>query len=301
MKPLSSLLALWLLQIVASHAATYVPVGSSSTLWNPIVGNFDYHVDQQTGGTTQPSSSDIVGGTGTNYGFLVAFNDNGNVNSIDGTMGFRVRLDTNGGTDKNPAFNAVAWVGIDADASGSIDVFLGANFQGGNSQLEIRASGGGANISPSTTTIANTAFKTYTLDTIEDATPANYNYRPVNFLTDGGNTDDLTQNTSGDTDFYLSFNIPFADVVQFLGALQNPKTPINITDKTPLRFVVMTATQANALNQDIGGVDDNNFNPGDTWEVIGGLTPPYTPVPEPSNSLLLLGSLTAGCLIRRRR
>lgn len=294
MKPLTSILALWLLQIGASHAAAYVPVGSSSTLWKPIVGNYDYHVDQQTG----QADGDIVGGTGINYGFLVSFYDNNTVSSIDGSMSFRVRLDDAGGNKNNPTPTNVLWVGIDADTDGDIDVFLGANFQGGGSGLlEIRAPGTGLNISPSTTTISNTTFRSYTLDTIEDATPANYNYRPVNFLTDGGDTNDLTQTTSGDPDYYLSFNIPFADVVQFLGALQNP---INITDKTPLRFVVATSTQVNSLNQDIGGLP-KNFDDTKTWEDLGGFTPPYTPVPEPSSTLLLLGSLTGGCLIRRRR
>ncbi len=291
MKPLSAFLSLWLLQLNTAQAVVYVD--GSTTDWTPMLGNFDYHVDQQTG----QSDGDIVGGTGANYGYLVAFNNNGNVSSIDGTLGFRVRLDDHGGNNNNPQPTNVIWVGIDANTDGDIDVFLGANFQGSNSQLEIRAPGSGLNISPSTTTIANTAYKTYTLDTIEDVSPANFSYRPVNFLTDGGNTNDLTQSTSGDPDYYLSFMIPFADIVAFLGSLQ---TPINITDTSPLRFVVATSTQVNSLNQDIGGVA-GGVNSSTTWENIGGFTPPYNPVPEPSGSMLLLGSLTGACFIRRRR
>jgi hypothetical protein len=192
----------------------------------------------------------------------------------------------------------VIWVGIDANTDGNLDVFLGANFQGGGAgTLEIRAPGDNLNISPSTTSISNTPYTTYTLDTIEDVTPANFSYRPVNFLTDGGNTNDLTQTSSGDPDYYLSFMIPFADLVAYLGSLQ---TPINSTDTSPLRFMVATSTQVNSLNQDIGGVSGGVNSP-TTWEDLGGFTPPYNPVPEPSGSMLLLGSLAAGCFIRRRR
>jgi hypothetical protein len=293
MKPLSSLFSLWLLQLGVSQAVVYVD-GSSNT-WIPMVGNYDYHVDQQTG----QADGDIVGGTGTNYGFLVAFNNNGNVSSIDGTIGFRVRLDEQGGTKNNPQPTNVLWVGIDANTDGKLDVFLGANFQGGGAgTLEIRAPGTGANISPSTTTISNSPYKTYTLDKIEDATPANFSYRAVNFLTDGGDTNDVTQNTTGDPDFYESFMIPFADIVTYLGSLS---TPINIIDTTPLRFVVATSTQVNSLNQDIGGLN-GGANSTIRWDAPGGgLSTPYTPVPEPSSSALLIGALAGGCFVRRRR
>jgi hypothetical protein len=292
MKPLSSLLAVWLLQFGAAQAVVYVD-GSSNT-WKPMIGNYDYHVDQQTG----QADGDIVGGTGINYGFLVAFNNNGNVSSIDGTIGFRVRLDEHGGNNSNPQPTNVLWVGIDANTDGKLDVFLGANFQGGGAgTLEIRAPGAGLNISPNTTTISNSAYKTYALDNIEDATPANFSYRAVNFLTDGGDTNDLTQTTTGDPDYYESFMIPFADLVAYLGSLSSP---INITDTTPLRFVVATSTQVNSLNQDIGGLP-KNFDGSQTWENLGGISTPYTPVPEPSSSVLLLGTLAGFSLVRRRR
>lgn len=294
MKPLSILMPLWLAQLGAAGAAAYVPVAGSSTLWTPMVGNFDYQADQQTG----QAEADIVGGTGINHGFLVAFHGNDTVSSIDGTLAFRVRLDAADGPPNAPQYTGLLWVGIDGDTDGDIDLFVGANMQGSASSnaIELRNPGSDLNISPSTTSISSSAYKSYSLDTIEDATRANYNYRPVDFATDGGNTNDLTQATSGDPDYYLSFMVPFADIVEYLGSLPNP---IQIDDATTLRFVVATARQSNRLNQDIGGLP-KNFDDTQTWENLGGFTPPYTPVPEPSG-ILVLGSLATGCLLRRRR
>ena len=261
-----------------------------------MIGNFDYHADQQTGNS--PVSSDIVGGEGDNYGFLIAFNDNGSVNSIDGSLGFRVRLDKPDQDGNNPAeFDNVLWVAIDANGNGSLDVFLAANFAGSTSAIQIWAPGNDSNTSPSTTSIASTPYQSYTVDSIEDVTVANYNYRAVDIQADGGTTNDVTTGTADDTDYYLSFMVPFADIVQYLGSLA---APINITDQTSLRFVVATSTQDNSLNQDLGGLP-NNFDDTQSWQNLGGFTPPYTPVPEPSGSLLLLGSLAGGCLFRRRR
>lgn len=257
-------------------------------MWTPFTGNYDYLTDQQTG---QPDS-DIVGGTTSDFGFFVAFDDNGISSSTDGSLGFRIRFDA-AGDNKNPAnFKGFAWVGIDADLNGSIDAFLGLNFQGNSSSIEIIDSGSGANTSPSTTTISNSAYKTYATST------SNYDYRQVNYLTDGGTTNDMTPLSTGDPDYYASFLVPFADVAAFLAGKS-----INITDQTPLRYVVATSTQANSLNQDLGGVN-GGVNSTTTWEALGGfsqtVTANGTVVPEPTTGLLALFSV-ASLVIRRRR
>jgi hypothetical protein len=87
--------------IGSAHAA--ISVAGSSTLWTAIPGNYDYLIDHQTG---QPAG-DIVG-SGTNYGFFVTFDNNGNASRADGTLGFRIRLDAAGGTGSSPAFDRVA-------------------------------------------------------------------------------------------------------------------------------------------------------------------------------------------------
>ncbi len=255
------------------------------------MGNYDTPADQQGS-----ASGDIVG-TGTNYGLFVTFNNNGTASNTDGTLGFRIRLDVAGGQNNNPSFGRVAWIGIDADLSGTVDVFLGVNFSGSSANIAIYGAGTGTNNSPSTTSIAAAAYKTFT---ISETPTGNYNYRPVSFATDGGTTNDVTTATTGDPDYYVSFMVPFADVTAFLATKL-----INITDQNPMRYVSATSTQPNSLNQDLGGVDDNTANLSNTWSQLGGFSQTVNAggtvvVPEPSTSFLVLSALAAG-LVRRRR
>jgi hypothetical protein len=223
---------------------------------------------------------------------LVTFDDLGTTNPNDGILGFRLRLDASGGPTNKPAFDRVAWIGIDADINGSIDVFLGLNLQGSSSEIGVFAPGTGANTSPSTTSIAASAFQTYAL------TNANYNYRAVEFTTDGGTLNDVTTSTLNDPDYYVSFMVPFNDVTAFL----NTKS-ISINDTSPLRYVSATSTQTNSLNQDLGGVD-GGVNSTTTWVDLGGFTQVVTVdgnlVPEPSTGLLALVAALGTCCLRRR-
>jgi hypothetical protein len=93
--------------------------------------------------------------------------------------------------------------------------------------------------------------------------------------------------------------VPFADVVAFLAGKS-----VNITDQSPLRFVATTSTLATGINMDLGGVD-GGVNSTVTWENLGGFTQIIdssgNAVPEPSSSLMLVASLAAGTLVRKRR
>jgi hypothetical protein len=261
-------------------------VSDSSTLWTTIPGNYDFFTDQQTGQT----QGDIVGST-NDPGFFTTFNSNGNTSNTDGTLGFRLRLDKAGNANQ---FDRVAWIGIDADLNGSLDAFVGVNYSGSTQEITIRDAGAGANNSPSTTTISNSAAFTYT------PSATNYNYRPVNFSTDGGTTNDSTG--SGDPDYYLSFLINFADLVSFLGTQQKPDLSFfSINDSTSLRYVLATSTNVNALNQDLGGINGmpNGASANQTWTQLGGFSP-VLPIPEPSSAMLVcLTNLFF--LLRRKR
>ncbi len=271
----------------AFSAEAQVPLVGPTTEWVSLGPDYDFFGDQQTG----DSASDIVG-TAADAGFLTAFDDAGTPSLTDGSIGFRIRLDDAGGNGGNPSFERNLWVGIDADLNGSVDVFLGVDRQGNANELAIYAPGSGQNISPSTTTIANSPYTTYAISA------ANYHYRPVDFTTDGGTTNDLTTGSTGDPDYYLSFLVPFADVVSFLS---DPPLSLSIDQTTPLRYVVATSTQNNKLNQDIGGVD-GGVNSTTTWEDLGGFTPTVNPtgevVPEPSVAILLAA---AWALVSLRR
>jgi hypothetical protein len=267
----------------SAHAA--VSIAGSSSLWTPISGNYDYLIDHQTG---QPAG-DIVG-AGTNYGFFVTFDNNDDASHSDGTLGFRIRLDAPGGST-TPTFDRVAWVGVDANGNGSVDLFFGVSTQGSTSTLGIYAPGTSANTSPKTTSISASAAYSYAI------TSANYNYRAVNFATDGGTSNDLTTASTGDPDYYLSFTIPFADIAAYLGL--NPSD----ADQRPLRYVLATSTQHNTLNQDLGGVN-GGVNSITTWDQLGGFTPAMnasgTLIPEPSTALLIACGLTFAASRRRR-
>jgi hypothetical protein len=62
---------------------------------------------------------------------------------------------------------------------------------------------------------------------------------------------------------------------------------VAIDQRSPLRYVVATSTQANSLNEDLNGIP-RNFVASLTWQQLGGLSASAAPVPEPE-SLALVG------------
>ena len=252
-----------------------------------MIGNYDKTGDQIGGG-------DMVG-SGTDYGLFMTFNDSGSSSNTDGTIGFRIRLGEAGATNPTPALKAAAWIGIDADLNGSVDVFIGVNFSGSSNTFAIYDAGTGANNSPSTTTVSGTPYNLgYAIS------PLNYNYRAVDSgsTKDGGNTNDAATGNSK-PDYYVSFMLPFADVVGFLAT-----QAININDQTPLRYISATSSSANNLNGDYGGMDGSP-NPAATWESLGGFSQIVNSsgtvvVPETSTPLLALAGL-AIVVSRRKR
>jgi hypothetical protein len=262
-----------------------------------MIGNYDQIADQQGN-----IGGDIVG-SGTNFGLFMTFNDNGSALSTDGTLGFRIRLDVATPPANKPVFDRAAWIGIDADLNGSVDVFIGVNQSGSAASLGIYGTGSGANTSPSTTTISSTPYNNPTNTNPDYIIGANnFNFRAVDFgpTKDGGTTNDVTTATSGDPDFYVSIMVPFADVVGFLATKS-----ININDQTALRYVAATSTSGNNLNQDLGGVNGGTGSTS-TWEALGGFTQVVNSsgtvvVPEPtSTSLFAFAALTVVATRRKR-
>lgn len=266
-----------------------VSVGGSSSAWVSLGANYDFLDDQQTG----DPASDILGNA-ANPGFFTTFDNAGTPSLTDGSLGFRVRLDDHGGNNNNVSFGRNLWLGIDADSNGSVDVFLGLNMQGSANEIGIFAPGSGANTSPSTTSVAGSPVYRYA------PAASNYNYRPVDFTTDGGTTNDLSAGgNKAAPDYYVSFLVPFSDVVAFL----NTKS-ISINQNSPLQYVVATSTQSNSFNQDLGGVN-GGVNSSSTWTALGGFSPMISAsspsIPECSPSLLVVLGAVASFGFRRRR
>ena len=209
-----------------------VDVTSPTTDWLTIGygnNNPDPSNDQQTGS----GEGDIVGNQAHPSAY-VAFGDDGTPSLTDGVLAFRIRL----GADDNPAgLKGALFVGIDANGDGALDLFIGVDNSGSSNKIGIWSPGSGANTSPNTTTIVSAPLVSYTL------TALNCNWSAVNTTIDPtvGTATDL--NGDGKNDYFLTFTVPFADVVAQLNA-----KGITVDQNSTFSYVIATATQANSLN-----------------------------------------------------
>jgi hypothetical protein len=187
---------------------------------------------------------------------------------------------------------------MDADRDGAIDIFIGVDNSGSSDRIEIYNAGPGTNTSPNTTTIVS-------VDPIDGGpiiyteTASNYDWSAIDATIEPGETD-FDLDSDGDSDYFVSWLVPFDAIVSLLSNVHG----IDITENTPVQYVVGTSTQDNALNQDLGGPDGETDSPLD-WGTLGALTDPITPggvlAPEPSSIALLLLGLLALSAGRRRR
>lgn len=256
---------------------------SPTTQWVPILygnSNFpDPSADQQTGS----AESDIVGNL-SQPSLYMQYNN--------GSLGFRFRV----GADQNPGgFKGAALVGLDANLSGSLDLFIGVNNQGSADKIGIWYPGTGLNTSPKTTSIVSPPALSYS------ETALNYSFAPVTAINDpGASSFDL--NGDGKTDQFLTFYVPFSIVVSALAV-----KGITFSLNSPMQLVAATATQDNSLNEDLNGVN-GGVNSSQTWQQLGATSQIYSPtsiapVPEPSMPAILAvaGSLALLLMIRKKR
>ena len=277
MKVTPSQILVFLCLAQTANAALTASVSSSSTLWTPLVGNFDSATD------LNDADANIVGDT-VNHGMLFIFDDNGTPdNHADGWLGFRVRFDAVASSSAQP--DSVVGIAIDAGADGSINAFIAYDPKAiSNSPRIVLSAGTGT--TPGNTSIGTNA-STYN---INDPGFTNFNYRSVVAGSDSVLAD-VTTAVSGDIDYYVSFMVPFADVIAVLGT--------GVDDRTVFRYLAYTSTQGNNINQDYGGVDGTPASTS-TWVSLGAFSSPAS-VPEPSSALSALSSLAAFLLLRKRR
>ena len=284
-----------LLAALQAAQATLVDINSPTTTWTPVLysnNNPDPSRDQQTGS----AEGDIVGNAAHPSAYTTF--DNGNTPSLtDGTLAFRVRV----GADSQPAgFKAALFFGLDGNADGVLDLFVGINNSGAGGVVGIWDPGAGLNVSPSTTSMVSTPLVSYT------PTTANYSWMPVTSVNDPTVNGAFDLDGAGDTDHFLSFSIPFSDIVaQFAG---NGIAGFN--ESSTMSYVISTATQANSLNQDLNGVGAS-YNTSASWSTLGVQSNAMTPasvavVPEASSMFavaFVLGLVIAvqHCKSRRSR
>jgi hypothetical protein len=256
---------LFILGACSLSGQTIDPAGSS-TNWLAVIYppgiQTDYFTDQQTGS----KESDVVGDD-FNPGFLTQFATLGGANAVTGLLGFRLRL----AEEKNPAgFSGAAMFGLDATGDGILDVFAGVDNSGSSDSIGLWAAGTDLNISPSTTSIANSPFTNYT------ETITNYSWTPVTSAINPSGTNDID---GGGNDFFLSFVVPFEDLI----ALLNQQGITNFNASSPLRYVAITASQDNSFNQDINGLD-GGIGSSINYTNSGAISLPTTPSGIPPNS-----------------
>lgn len=280
----------------ASPASAAISITSATSLWTAITyadpNAADPSLDQQTGTV----EGDIVGNA-AHPSLYTIFDDGGTPGVLtDGEIGFRLRL----GGDASPSgLKTVVWVGIDANEDGKVDLFAGALE---DSDIGYYPAGTGANTSPSTTSIvsSNPYFEVAVSTLNFDFSPVTSTNDPTatNFNLDGGSGGGASH-----TDQFVSFKLSFASLVTAVNGLglSNLGT---FNQDSPLRFIAATSQQANALNQDLNGIN-GGVNSATTWTALGGFTKPFTVdgvavIPEPS-ALVFLSTIGLLWGFRRSR
>ena len=203
--------------------------------------------------------------------------------------------------DSNPGgLNVVAWVGMDVNLDGKIDLFAGA-FEGAT--IGFYPAGNGANISPSTTSIVSSP--PYSEVTV---TPLNFNFAPVTLTNDpvctNTNIDGGSGGGTNHTDHFVSMKFAFSSLVSAVSTMSLPGVS-SFNQNSLLQYVVATSNQKNCLNQGLNGMSGGTSSTS-SFASLGLYTPVFSgsgaaaPVPEPSYVISAFGGLAAIALRRRR-
>lgn len=280
--------------VVPLHGA--LTVTSPTSDWIAVLYGDPVNADPAEDHQTGILDADIVGNE-DDESFYTAFDGGGTPGDLtDGEIGFRLRV----AGDKNPAgFESAFWVGIDANLDGEVDLFAGA-IEG--NKVGLYPTGSDLNISPSTTSI-DTSLPYYEVA----ASSSNYAFQQITSLLDPGvtnlNIDGGSGGSANHVDHFVSFVVPFAEVVSAIDSLGlNGIGPMD--ENNGMQYVTATSNNQNSLNQDLNGIS-GGLSSTSTWTQLGGFTETYLvsgeSVPEPT---VWIQGVAAGMLlvgVRRRR
>ncbi len=252
-----------------------ISVTGSTVGWNAVL------YDDTDQNNTRGAADNVVGDA-NHPSFYTRFSD--------GEMGFRIRVA--GG--KNSGFDESAWVGVDLNYDGKIDLFVGA--MGSSREVGIYHTGAGENISPSTTSVDTS--KPYTTSNFATS----FSFDAVSKSTDPMATDYNIEGANGKkaTNYFVSFKVSFSELEKAVTSLGLPG--VSLTKESPLRYLVAMGddkrNSASPLVSLAPKTNGQNNNTGtttttpETWEESGALTSSYSStgvvqVPEPSSAALL--------------
>lgn len=285
--------------------AGYAYTDSSGYLFDPLD-------DQQTG----QNQSDFASQAGQ-PGFFVQF---GTINGIE-HIAWRVLMNEYHGIDGTggPGTYSDISFGLDGDLDGTTDLFVKLNQTNNHVGLGFNGAGTGANVSPNTTTWGNLFYPTIAQGRLATSVLNNQTNGDVLLINgvaptagNGVNSTNFELNATNVPLYYpgwttktpgtvldavLSFAVPLADFNAAL-AVENQGFTINSTSY--LRWVAVTATQGNSINQDSYGTDKASFKDS-TWSSYA--TPMNgsgSPVPESGSYGLLLGAGLGGLWFFKR-
>ena len=276
--------------LVCSAQVNLVVSDLSSSAFTAIQGPNGGIFAEQGGEQQTGQSADDLVGSALDPGFYIGYGTFGTGGAE--AVAFRFQMDVVGNKTE---YKGNLRVGIDLDDNGSVDIFIGPKLSGSAASQGITfqlATGPGNpddNTSPDTTSLGSTqqtiAFRTSGAD-------ANYSYQAQPTGTD-------PEIFNGDQDAILTFALSFTE----LNAALNALIPgASVASSSLMRFIAFTATNTNAINQDIYGTSGLS---GTVRFDSGGGFSNYTDftgavIPEPS-TFLCVSVLLLPPLLRRRR
>ena len=244
-----------------------------------LVGNrFDPSSDTQS----NAADLDLYGQNGTPLLY-------GAFDQTDGYLYYRVRIDNPTLSKGVPVFTGVLLLGVDANGDGKLDIFIGVDGRNNGLGVVTFDPGNDLNISPSTTSITNQR----SVSSVAGTTAAKTDY--MSYALAGA---DL--GGDGKQDALLTFRLPFSILESRLEALLAAKgISYNLTPGSTVSYALLTMTQNNSINGDIGGVGKlTNTQKNITWTDLGVLTPVSFAAPSLSNISGSIGYIENGAPVR---